>query len=84
MRHARPRVLENRDGIERFPYSLNIGDSASDLRIQLQTDPRYAPFVDRAQRRDVLGIALPVAEPEHVLKARSGRPRTPLVDRAGG
>jgi hypothetical protein len=53
--------------VARFPHSLNISRADSDLRIQLQTDPRYAPFVDRASRGTVLGLSLPVARLEDVL-----------------
>ena len=46
---------------ERHPHSLNVSDAGSDLRVQIQTDPRYAAFVDRATPRDLLWIRLPVA-----------------------
>lgn len=55
---------------ERFPHSLNISRSGSDLRIQVQTDPRYAAFVPRASVRDVLGISLPVAALEDALQGK--------------
>ena len=55
---------------ERFPHSLNISEPGSDLRVQLQTDPRYAVFVDRATVREVLGLRLPVARPEDVLDGK--------------
>jgi hypothetical protein len=57
--------------IERFPHSLNITAPASDLRIQIQTDPRYAAFVPRARRRQVLGLELPVAALEDVLQGKT-------------
>ncbi len=50
-----------------FPHSLNVSQPGSDLRIQFQTDPRYAEFVGRATRRSVLGRELPVAAVEDVL-----------------
>jgi len=56
--------------IERFPHSINVSEPGSDLRIQIQTDPRYGPFVDRAEQRDVLGIVLPVAHIEDVLQGK--------------
>ncbi len=31
------------------------------MRVQIQTDPRYAAFPERASRREVLGLILPVA-----------------------
>ncbi|MFQ5829852.1 MAG: nucleotidyl transferase AbiEii/AbiGii toxin family protein [Candidatus Methylomirabilia bacterium] len=42
----------------------------SDLRVQVQTDPRYAPFVDRATIREVLGLHLPVARLEDLLQGK--------------
>jgi hypothetical protein len=64
------RLLESRFTVERFPHSLNIAAAGSNLRVQLQTDPRYFPFVDRAARREVLGIELPVASVEDVLQGK--------------
>jgi len=55
---------------ERFPYSLNLSKPRSDLRIQVQTDPRYASFVPRATIREVLGVRLPVAALEDVLQGK--------------
>src|SRR5262245_41211349 len=31
--------------VEQFAHSVNISEPGSDLRVQLQTDPRYAKFV---------------------------------------
>jgi hypothetical protein len=56
--------------VTRFPHSINLAKRGSDLRIQLQTDPRYAPFVDRASSREVLGLRLPVARVEDVLTGK--------------
>ncbi len=56
--------------VERFPHSLNVSDPESDLRVQVQTDPRYAPFVARATTRSVLGVNLPVARLEDVLQGK--------------
>ncbi len=56
--------------IERFPHSLNLYAEGSDLRIQFQLDPRYASFVQRAERRLVLGVQLPVASLEDVLQGK--------------
>jgi hypothetical protein len=53
-----------------FPHSLNVSLAGSDLRIQLQTDPRYAAFVERAAPREVLGLTLPVAALEDVLRGK--------------
>lgn len=56
--------------IERFPHSVNVSAPESDLRIQFQLDPRYAQFVAAAERRQVLGIELPVARLEDVLQGK--------------
>ena len=40
------------------------------MRIQLQSDPRYQPFIERSQRRKVLGYDLSVATVEDVLKGK--------------
>lgn len=42
----------------------------SALRVQIQTDPRYAAFVPSSERRTVLGLAMPVAKLEDVLKGK--------------
>lgn len=69
-----PAHLENQIAahflVERFPHSLNVSDPASDLRIQVQLDPRYAPFAVRAEQREVLGMILPVAHVEDVLQGK--------------
>ncbi|PYL83626.1 MAG: hypothetical protein DMF58_19360 [Acidobacteria bacterium] len=56
--------------IRDFPHSLNVAAPGSDLRVQLQKDPRYASFPDRAQNRNVLGLTLPVAAIEDVLRGK--------------
>lgn len=56
--------------LRRFPHSLNIEIPGSNLRIQFQTDPRYFDFVDRASRRDVLGLSMPVAILEDLLRGK--------------
>lgn len=63
-------LLTDEYRIERFPYSLNVSAPGSDLRIQIQMDPRYLPFVDRAERREVLGVEFPVAQLEDVLQGK--------------
>lgn len=56
--------------VERFAHSVHVSAPGSDLRVQLQTDPRYAPFVERAGRGQVLGLTLPVARFEDVLQGK--------------
>ena len=56
--------------LERHPHRLNVGAAGSDLRVQIQTDPRYTNYVERATPRMVLGIRLPVAALEDVLQGK--------------
>jgi len=53
-----------------FTHSTNLTSPGSDLRIQIQRDPRYSSFVDRAQPRSVLGLTMPVAAVEDVLQGK--------------
>jgi hypothetical protein len=56
--------------VERFPHSINLSKAESDLRVQIQTDPRYFSFPEHASLRNVLGMALPVARIEDVLQGK--------------
>ena len=56
--------------VGRFPHSLNVSQQGSDLRVQFQTDPRYAEFVSRATQRAVLGRELSVAAVEDILQGK--------------
>jgi len=64
------RLLRESFVVEAFPHSLNVSSPGSALRVQVQTDPRYAPFVDRATIREVLGLRLPVARLEDLLQGK--------------
>lgn len=65
------RELLNRNfDVKQFPHSLNVSLAGSDLRVQIQTDERYAPFVKRAVLREILGLELPVASLEDVLQGK--------------
>lgn len=63
-------VLAKRFTVRRFPHSLNITPGESNLRVQIQTDPRYGDFVDRAERGAVLGIEMSVASARDVLRGK--------------
>ena len=56
--------------VEQFEHSVNITSSDSDLRIQLQQDPRYQRFLSTAEDRDVLGYPMTVARMEDVLQGK--------------
>jgi hypothetical protein len=63
-------MLQTRFTIRRYPHSVNVSSPTSDLRIQLQMDPRYQAFVQRAAKQNVLGYTLPVAALEDVLQGK--------------
>lgn len=44
--------------VEEFPHRVNISGSESDLRIQVQIDPRYQGFIPTATVREVLGYKM--------------------------
>jgi hypothetical protein len=56
--------------VEPFEHSVNIVSPQSDLRIQLQTDPRYQEFIPRAELKDVLGYKMFVANLGDVLQGK--------------
>ncbi|MBI2170395.1 MAG: hypothetical protein HYU28_12995, partial [Actinobacteria bacterium] len=61
-------VLAERFSVEHFPHSMTVSLAGSDLRVQIQTDPRYGEFLVHAEPREILGIRLPVARVEDVLR----------------
>lgn len=67
---AAEELLRKHFRVERFAHSVNVSTTGSDLRVQLQTDPRYGAFVEAATARDVLGLRLPVARIEDVLQGK--------------
>lgn len=64
------RLLGQEFTVERFPHRLNVSAPGSALRVQIQIDPRYGPFVARATPRIVLGLRLPVARVEDLLDGK--------------
>lgn len=54
--------------VERFSDSIDVSMTESELRVQIQTDPRYLGFIEQASPRNVLGVRLPVARVEDVLQ----------------
>ena len=56
--------------IEQFEHSVNLTSANSDLRIQLQSDPRYQKFVSTADGKNVLGYTMRVARIEDVLQGK--------------
>ena len=68
--HQVEALLEREFIVKRFPHSLNITIPGSDVRVQIQTDERYALFLKNAENRNVLGLELPVASVEDVLHGK--------------
>jgi hypothetical protein len=64
------KLLGERFHLERFRHSLNVSAEGSQLRVQIQTDPRYFQFPERSSVREVLGLRLPVAAAEDVLDGK--------------
>ncbi|MFQ5684925.1 MAG: nucleotidyl transferase AbiEii/AbiGii toxin family protein [Candidatus Binatia bacterium] len=56
--------------IEHFEHSVNLTVLKSDLRVQLQTDPRYQSFIQRATQKETLGYRMNVASLEDVLQGK--------------
>ena len=56
--------------IKEFEHSINLSILGSDLRIQLQTDPRYQEFISHAKCLDVLGYKMSVARLPDVLRGK--------------
>ncbi|MDD2716053.1 MAG: hypothetical protein PHW04_09180 [Candidatus Wallbacteria bacterium] len=63
-------VLKKKYALTEFENSVNISVKGSDLRIQIQTDPRYQNFISRAQKKRTLGYLLPVADIRDVLQGK--------------
>jgi hypothetical protein len=63
-------LLATKFNVRHFPSSLNISLPDSNVRVQIQTDPRYFAFVDRAETQEVLGLPLPVASIDDVLQGK--------------
>ncbi len=63
-------LLARSFNVKRFPHSINVSWPGSKLRVQIQTDPQFASFVERASAREVLDLVLPVASLEDVLQSK--------------
>jgi hypothetical protein len=72
------KLMQDRFHAEEFEHSLNVSAAGSNLRVQIQTDPRYDGFVERSAVREVLGLQLPVASLEDVLQGKIWAASDPL------
>jgi hypothetical protein len=57
-------------GLEQFPHSLNARKAAGKLNIQFTQDDRYQSFIARANRREVLGQLVPVADLKDIVQGK--------------
>ncbi len=71
------RLLAEHFEVRRFPHSINVTPEQSDLRVQIQTDPRYGDFVERAVSGSVLGISMHVADKRDLLRGKVWEARDP-------
>lgn len=64
------KLLSEHFEVRRFPHSINITPNESDLRVKIQTDPRYGAFLERARPGEVLGIPMSVADKRDLLQGK--------------
>ncbi len=64
------KAAEQKFAVKHFPHSINFKSADSELRIQIQTDPRYQAFISRAASRTVMGYDMKVAAVEDVLQGK--------------
>jgi hypothetical protein len=56
--------------VERFEHSTNAQRPGSELSVQFTTDARYQDFLKDTSDRDVLGISVPVASLENIVRGK--------------
>src|SRR5712691_2898716 len=56
--------------VTRFEHSTNAQRSGSKLNIQFTTDSRYQDFLAKATEREVLGLRIPVASLEDIVRGK--------------
>jgi hypothetical protein len=54
--------------VRRFEHSTNAQPSGSKLNIQFRTDSRYQDFLAKTTEREVLGLRIPVAGLEDIIR----------------
>jgi Nucleotidyl transferase AbiEii toxin, Type IV TA system len=65
------RELENAGfRVKRFEHSVNAQRPGSKLNVQFTTDARYQDFLAGAIEHDVLGVAVPVASLEDIVRGK--------------
>lgn len=56
--------------LQTFAHSVNARRPESQLSLQLTTDFRYQDFPERAERKEVLGVTVPVAALEDIIRGK--------------
>jgi hypothetical protein len=56
--------------VKRFEHSMNAQRSGSKLNVQFTTDDRYQDFLTDASEHEVLGVSVPVASLEDVIRGK--------------
>ena len=56
--------------VQQFEHSTNAQRGDSKLNLQFTTDPRYQDFLGSESERQVLGIAVPVATLENIIRGK--------------
>lgn len=64
------RAAEQIFTVKEFERSINLKTSKSDLRIQVQTDPRYQAFIIKATVKKVMGYDMKIATLEDTLQGK--------------
>jgi hypothetical protein len=63
-------VSKEKFSVKKITHSLNLEHPDSDLRIQIQTDEIYQPFIKNGTIKKVLGYEMKVASIEDLLKGK--------------
>jgi hypothetical protein len=56
--------------VRRFEHSMNAQRPASKLNVQFTTDGRYQEFVTNVTQQEVLGLVIPVASVENIIRGK--------------
>jgi len=63
-------MLEKHFKVQEFEHSLNVYDPGSKLQVQLQKDVELSEILERAERRDVMDLVIPVAAPRDLFRLK--------------
>jgi hypothetical protein len=63
-------LFEELFAVRRYEPFFSVSMAGSDFRVQIQTDPRCAEFIERAVPAQVLGKKLPVASLQDVFQSK--------------